>query len=87
MIYEHIVRREPLDKGWSADKKYRALDDAGNVYLLRVCAMERLKRRRAEFARMQQVAALGVPMSQALEFGTCPEGVYTISRWIDGFDA
>ena len=36
---------------------------------------------------MKQVSALGVPMCQPIEFGTCDEGVYSIQSWIDGEDA
>ena len=36
---------------------------------------------------MEQAAALGIPMCDPIEFGTCGEGVYQILRWIDGKDA
>ena len=36
---------------------------------------------------MKQVSALGVPMCQPIEFGTCDEGVYSIQSWINGADA
>ena len=87
MIYDHIVRREPVEKGWSGDRKYRIFTDGGGDYLLRVSPIEREERRRAEFRRMEQVAALGVPMCDPVECGVCPEGFYTILRWIDGHDA
>ena len=35
----------------------------------------------------QQVAALGVPMCQPLEYGVCEEGEYTLQSWINGVDA
>lgn len=87
MIIDHIIRREPVDKGWSGDRKYHIFIDDGRDYLLRISPIERLERRRAEFARMQQVASLGVPMCDPIEFGICNEGVYQILRWIDGHDA
>ena len=87
MIIDHIIRREPVDKGWSGDKKYHIFTDDGNAYLLRVSPAERLARRRAEFERMRQAAALGIPMCDPVEFGTCGEGVYQVLRWIDGSDA
>lgn len=49
--------------------------------------MDRLERKKREFARMEQVAALGIPMCQPIEFGTCEEGVYSIQSWVDGEDA
>ena len=87
MLYETIIRREFIPKGWSGDKKYRAEDSAGNVYLLRISPEERYERRAAEFSRSQQAAQLGIPMCRVLEFGRCPEGVYTLLDWIDGEDA
>lgn len=87
MIYERIADKLPIDKGWSGDRKYRIADDRGQVYLLRVSPMERYARREAEFRRMEQVAALGIPMCRPIEFGVCPEGVYTIQSWIEGDDA
>lgn len=87
MLYETIVSREFIPKGWSGDKKYRAVDSQGHVYLLRIAPPERQARREGEFRRMQQVAQLGIPMCRPLEFGLCPEGVYTMLSWVDGLDA
>lgn len=36
---------------------------------------------------MQKVSALGIPMCQPIEFGTCDEGVYSLQSWIEGEDA
>lgn len=36
---------------------------------------------------MKQVASLGIPMCQPIEFGICKDGVYSIQSWIDGEDA
>lgn len=87
MLYETIVSREFIPKGWSGDKKYRAVDSQGKFYLLRIALPERFERRQGEFHRMQQVAALGIPMCRPLEFGLCPEGVYTLLSWVEGQDA
>lgn len=87
MRYTDIVSREPVEKGWSGDIKYKVRDGAGNICLLRISPMERKERRRAEFCRMEQAAALGIPMCLPLEFGVCEEGVYSIQSWIDGPDA
>lgn len=87
MIFDTIVTRTLIDKGWSGDRKYRALTADGAKYLLRISSMERLQRREGEFRRMQRVAALGIPMCLPVEFGICREGVYTIQSWIDGKDA
>ena len=86
-IYSTITSKTPIDKGWSGDQKYRAVTRDGSVYLLRVSAPERAERKQREFAQMQRVAALGIPMCQPIEFGTCDEGVYSLQSFIEGQDA
>ena len=87
MIFDRIIRREIVDKGWSGDQKYHVFTNDGCDYLLRVSPIDRLERRRAEFARMEQAAALGIPMCDPVEIGVCDGGVYQLLRWIDGRDA
>jgi aminoglycoside phosphotransferase (APT) family kinase protein len=87
MIYETIVSRTPIEKGWSGDQKYRVVTASGETYLLRISPVERMERRKAEYERMKQVAELGIPMCLPVEFGVCDEGVYVIQSWIDGVDA
>lgn len=87
MIYETIVSRTPIEKGWSGDQKYRVVTASGETYLLRISPVERMERRKAEFTRMKQVADLDIPMCLPVEFGVCDEGVYVIQSWIDGVDA
>ena len=77
----------PVDKGWSGDKKYCAVTADGTKYLLRISPIERAERKRREFAQMQRVAELGIPMCLPIEFGECDEGVYSLQSFIEGFDA
>ncbi len=83
----HFTQKELIRKGWSADKKYYVTDENGGRYLLRISDKEEHDRKLSEFNRMKQVAALGVPMCQPIEFGICDEGVYSVQSWIDGVDA
>jgi aminoglycoside phosphotransferase (APT) family kinase protein len=87
MIYETIVSRTPIEKGWSGDQKYCVVTASGETYLQRISPVERMDRRKAEYERMKQVAELGIPMCLPVEFGVCDEGVYVIQSWIDGVDA
>ena len=87
MIFDSIIHRVPIEKGWSGDRKFCALTEDGTKYLLRISSPERLDRRKREFAQMCRVAALGIPMCQPIEFGLCDEGVYAIHSWIEGEDA
>lgn len=86
MIFDTIVKKEPIHKGWSNDKKYCAADGNGTRYLLRVSDATQYDAKLTEYTMMQKVAALGIPMCSPLEFGRCEEGVYSIQSWIDGSD-
>ena len=86
-LYDRIVSREPIEKGWSGDRKYRAVTAEGECYLLRITPRERGANRGKMFALQEQVAALGVSMCLPLELGECEEGVYVIQSWINGTDA
>ena len=87
MIYDTLCAWLPIEKGWSGDEKYCVTTTDGGKYLLRISPAERLERRKREFERMGEVAALGIPMCRGLEFGVCDRGVYTIQSWIEGQDA
>ncbi|MBE6938424.1 MAG: phosphotransferase family protein [Ruminococcaceae bacterium] len=82
-----FVSKEPINKGWSSDRKYCVTDGGGTRYLLRVSDPAQYGAKLDEFNMMKKVAALGVPMCLPLEFGTCDEGVYSVQSWIDGEDA
>lgn len=82
-----FVKKELIEKGWSKDKKYCVTDDNGQKFLLRISSLEQLEYKKAEFENMKEIYALGIPMCEPIEFGTCEEGVYSLQSWIDGEDA
>ena len=86
-VYQNIVNRTPIEKGWSGDRKYCAVTADGQKYLLRISTIDRLERKHREYEKMCEVAQLGIPMCLPVEFGTCDEGAYSIQSWIDGVDA
>ena len=86
-VYQNIVNRTPIEKGWSGDQKYCAVTADGTKYLLRISSIDRLERKRREYEKMSEVAQLGIPMCLPVEFGTSEEGAYSIQSWIDGEDA
>lgn len=86
-VYQDIIGGKPIEKGWSGDRKYCATTADGSKYLLRLSPLEKHDRRKREFDKMCEVAALAIPMAQPVEFGVCAEGVYTIERFIEGVDA
>ncbi|MGN1000044.1 MAG: aminoglycoside phosphotransferase family protein [Faecousia sp.] len=87
MLIDQIVTREPINKGWSGDMKFRITVTNGTSYLLRISPEELHDRKQFQFRRMEQLKALGIPMCSPVEFGICEDGVYSIQSWIDGQDA
>lgn len=85
--YQRIISRRSIEKGWSGDRKYCATTADGGKYLLRISPLGKHDHRKREFDKMCEVAALGIPMAQPVEFGICDEGVYTIESFIEGVDA
>ena len=81
------MQKEPVNKGWSADKKYCVTAKDGVRYLYRMSDKGQYEQKRLEFEMMERVTALGVPMCRPIEFGVNDEGVYSIQTWIDGPDA
>jgi len=81
-----FINIQPLDKGWSADKKYCATGADGTKYLLRISPASQYGRWHALFDILRKVAALGVHICHPIELDTCDEGVYTLHSWIDGPD-
>ena len=86
-LYQTIIKRTPIQKGWSGEQKFLAITADGSKYLLRLSPLGKLERKQREFSQMRRFSALGIPMCTPMEFGTCEEGVYTILSWIDGDDA
>ena len=76
-----------INKGWSGDKKYRAVDADGNVFLLRITNSPRGERYEDMFRMQKEVEALGVSMCNPIECGKCEDGYYMLQRFVDGIDA
>ena len=76
-----------INKGWSGDKKYRAVDEKGQAYLLRVTNSPRGERYPDTFRMQKAVEALGVPMCNPIECGRCEDGYYMLQRFVEGVDA
>lgn len=86
-LFDRIISKEPIEKGWSGDKKYKVILDDGKTLLLRLSSTDQYERKKNEFELMTRVATLGIPMCLPIEFGTTEEGVYSLQGWIDGRDA
>ena len=82
-----LISKEPINKGWSCDKKYCVTADDGVKYLLRVTPEEKSENRVEMFRMMQQLAALDISMCKPVEVGKCNQDVYIIESWIEGRNA
>lgn len=84
--YRTFTKIEPVNKGMSNDKKYYIETLDKKRLLLRIAEVSEYDGKKEEFKMMQQVATLGVSMSQPVDFGICNNGksVYTLLTWIDG---
>ena len=87
--YSTFTKIKLLNKGWSSDKKFYIETADGQRLLLRVADIAEYGRKKAEYEMMQKVAALGVPMSQPVDFGVCDYGekTYQLLTWCEGEDA
>lgn len=83
----NFITKEPINKGWSCDKKYCVTTADGTKYLLRITPFDKSASRENMFLMQQKVAELGIPMCKSLEIGECNEGIYILQTWIDGKDA
>ena len=87
MTISDLIKRTPIEKGWSSDKKYCAESSDGTKYLLRISPIERKEARERMFIMQEKVAETKIPMCLPIAIGVCEEGVYTIQSWIHGVDA
>lgn len=87
--FESFVKIEPVNKGWSSDKKYYIETSDNRKLLLRVADISEYSKKETEFEMMKQIAALNVPMSQPVDFGICDNKtkVYSLLTWCNGEDA
>ncbi len=83
----NFVSKEPINKGWSSDKKFCVTDENGKKFLLRMSDISQLETKKSEFEMIKKVAQTGVPMCLPLEFGISDEGVFSVQSFIDGVDA
>ncbi|HEX9897294.1 MAG TPA: phosphotransferase [Dehalococcoidales bacterium] len=82
-------RIEPVDKGWSADKKFYIEDNDGKKLLLRLADISQSEKKKTEYETMVKVQQLGISMSEPLSLGTCDSGklVYILLSWLEGESA
>ncbi|MGD8192205.1 aminoglycoside phosphotransferase family protein [Brevibacillus ginsengisoli] len=84
-----MKRMEPLDKGFSTDKKYLIELKDGTTYLLRTASLDQLNRKKEEFGVLQTLQQYEVRTSEPIEVGAWGElGLcYCLLSYIEGYEA
>ncbi len=87
-IFEELETIHLIEKGWSSDKKYHAVNKSGDRLLIRVSDIEYYDAKKNEYDIIAKYSSLNIKMSSPLGFGICNSGnsVYMILTWIDGND-
>ena len=87
--YATFEKINPINKGWSSDKKYYIETLTNEKMLLRIADISEYDKKKSEFEMMKLLAESGLPMSQPVDFGICDNGksVYSLFIWCDGEDA
>ena len=54
----NFVTKEPINKGWSSDKKYCVTDENGTQYLLRVSDIAQHDTKQSEFTLIRSMFSI-----------------------------
>ena len=86
--FERWESVEPLNKGWSTDKKYIVKTKEGEKLLLRIADGSELEQKKKEYEIIGKYAKLGFDMSKPMDFGVCDDGAHTymLLTWVEGED-
>ncbi|CCX37394.1 aminoglycoside phosphotransferase Aph [Clostridium sp. CAG:1013] len=79
-----FAKLEPVEYGWSGDKKYRAWDPEGRCYFLRICPLAREEKLRQAFFFQKQAAENGLPVSRPLELSKEGDQLLWVEEWLPG---
>lgn len=79
---------EPVEKGWSGERKYRVTGASGEALMLRLSDASKYREKAKEYGIISKFAALGFAMSRPVAFGTCEGGgsCYMLLTWVEGCD-
>lgn len=88
LLKYNVEKCEPLNKGWSRDKKFVLTSTTGKKYLLRISDSALYEKKNAQFLMLKKLNELDINCSKPIEFGTFLNGeVYTLLSYLDGVSA
>jgi len=84
-----IATFEPVNKGWSEDKKYLIRTSGGKKLLIRISDKSDYDGKKALAEKLEQVATLGINTPIPVDVGLCngAESAYILLTWVEGEDA
>lgn len=87
--YDTFTKIDPIHKGWSGDKKFYIETKNSERLLLRISDISKYEEKKYEFALIKKISAVGINMSQPIDFGVCcdEKNVYQILTWVEGKEA
>lgn len=88
-MYSEWSKIQPVDKGWSSDKKFYIEDIMGRKLLLRVADIKEFDNKKKEFEFVTKISEMDISMSMPIDFGTCSDDkyAYILYSWVEGDDA
>lgn len=86
--YEEWEQIERIDKGYSADGKYRIRDKSGKLLLLRISDISQYDQKKKEYDIISKISGIGFLMSMPKAMGKCNRGqnVFMLLSWVEGVD-
>lgn len=87
--YADFTKIEPVNKGWSTDKKYYVETKHNKRLLLRIADISEYEVKKSEYEMVAKLCDIGVPASVPVDFGICEGGksVYSLFNWCIGEDS
>ena len=84
-----ITAIEPVNKGWSNDKKYLIRTSKGEKLLIRISDKNDYEGKKYLFEKLKEVATLGVNTPIPMDAGLCnsAKSAYILLSWVEGEDA
>jgi Predicted aminoglycoside phosphotransferase len=79
---------EPINKGWSDDKKYHIVTNRGMQLQLRISDISKYEARKKDYETLKRLDKMDVLISRPIDFGICNQGkhVYFLLSWLSGED-
>ncbi len=77
---------DKISEGFSSDIKYRVIDKDNQVFLLRICSIEKYEKIKMQFKLLSKLKNMNTP--KPISFGlTNNNKVYILLTWVNGVDA